>query len=87
MYLDIVTDGCLKGLGEMMRSMRYNIGEALIGLLLVMTLLPRYALRGYLAMLYICELWNFSMSFARLCRVAGLRPFLRATKRAGHPSG
>ncbi len=87
MYLDIVTDGCLKGLGQMMRSMRYNIGEALIGLLLVMTLLPRYALRGYLAMLYICELWNSSMSFARLCRVAGLHPLLRTTKSAGHPSG
>ena len=87
MYLDIVTDGCLKGLGQMLRSMRYNIGEALIGLLLVMTLLPRIALRGYLAMLYICEIWNFSLSFARLCRVAGLHPLLRTTKSAGHPSG
>ena len=33
-YLDIVIDGCLKGLGQMMRSMRYNLSEAAIGLIL-----------------------------------------------------
>lgn len=70
MYLDIVTDGCLKGLGQMMRSMYYNIGEAMLGLLLVMTLLPRWAMRGYLAMLFICETWNFALSFTRLRKVA-----------------
>ena len=86
MYLDIITDGCLKGLGEMMRSMRYNVSEALLGLLCVVTLLPRLALRGYLAMLYLCELWNFSLSFLRLCRAADLRPF-RQKRIAGRPAG
>ena len=87
MYLDIVTDGCLKGFGQMMRSMRFNIGEALLGLLLVVTLLPRYALRGYLIMLYACELWNFTLSLALLRRVAGLRPNAITAKTAGRPSG
>ena len=88
MYLDIVTDGCLKGLGQILRSMRYNVGEALLGLLLVVTLLPRFALKGYLALLYACELWNFALSFHRLCRVAGLRVFpVKKRTRAALPDG
>ena len=69
MYSDIVTDGCLKGLGQMMNSMFYNIAEALIGVLLVITLLPRFALRGYIAVLYVCEIFNFSMSINRLRKI------------------
>ena len=72
MYMDIVTDGCLKGLGQMMRSMRYNISEALLGVALVVTVLPRHGLNGYLLMIALCELWNFSLSFARLAKVSGL---------------
>ncbi len=87
MYLDIVTDGCLKGLGQMLRSMGYNVMEALIGLALVVTVLPRWAMGGYLAMLYICEAWNFAMSFRRLRRVSGLRIRLFPTKSAATRTG
>ena len=87
MYLDIVTDGCLKGLGQMLRSMSVNVGEAMIGLLLALTLLPRFALTGYAAMLYLCELWNFGMSFALLRKITGLRLLPRARKNAGRPEG
>ena len=87
MYLDIVTDGCLKGLGEMMRSMRYNVGEALLGLALVVTLLPRYAMTGYLVTLYCCELWNFALSFSRLKRITGLRLWKDEKPRAARLGG
>lgn len=70
LYTDIVTDGCLKGLGEMMRSMTFNIAEAALGLLLVWWLLPRWALRGYIAVLYLCEIFNFTLSVHRLWQVA-----------------
>ena len=69
MYMDIVTDGCLKGLGQMMRSMTYNVAEALIGVFLVITLLPRFALDGYIFVLYFCELFNFMLSITRLRKV------------------
>ena len=68
-YTDIVTDGCLKGLGEMMRSMAYNIAEAALGLALVWALLPRWALGGYIFTLYVCETFNFILSLRRLGRV------------------
>ena len=69
LYTDIVTDGCLKGLGQMMRSMTYNIAEATLGLLLVCTLLPHWALNGYIFVLYICEIFNFALSIYRLYKI------------------
>ena len=69
-YTDIVTDGCLKGLGQMMRSMSFNIAEAALGLLLVWALLPRWALGGYIFVLYACEIFNFTLSVHRLWQVA-----------------
>ena len=74
-YTDIVTDGCLKGLGQMMRSMTYNIAEAALGLTLVWALLPRWALGGYVFVLYVCELFNFTLSLRRLRKVTGFRLF------------
>lgn len=66
LYTDIVTDGCLKGLGQMMSSMAYNIAEAALGLLLVELLVPRWGLAGYMAVLYVCEIFNFTLSLHRL---------------------
>ena len=74
MYMDIVTDGCLKGLGQMMRSMVFNISEAFLGVLLVITVLPVWALNGYIFVLFVCETYNFTLSIHRLVKVVGLRP-------------
>ena len=73
MYMDMVTDGCLKGLGQMMHSMGINIADALIGVILVWLLLPRYALGGYIFMIFVTECFNFSLSIGHLHRVAQIR--------------
>lgn len=69
LYTDIITDGCLKGLGQMMASMAFNIAEAALGLFLVWALLPRWALAGYIVTLYVCEIFNFALSLLRLQKV------------------
>ena len=74
-YMDIVTDGCLKGLGQMMWSMAYNIMDALMGVMLVITVLPRWALTGYIAVIYLTEVLNFALSIRRLRRVTRVRLF------------
>ncbi len=68
MYTDMTVDGCLKGLGEQLWSMGVNIAESVLGLVLVLWLLPRYALGGYIALVYATELFNFVLSLARLRR-------------------
>ena len=73
MYTDMTVDGCLKGLGQQVWSMGINILDALLGLLLVWRLLPRYALAAYIAILYLTELVNFLLSLLRLWKVTRSR--------------
>ena len=44
-------------------------GGGLFGLFLLWKLLPRYALTGYLALVYLSEIFNFTLSAFRLRRV------------------
>ncbi len=66
MYLDTVTDSMLKGLGEQVYTMRVNIADAAISVILVRMLVPNFGILGYIAVLYISELINFSLSASRL---------------------
>lgn len=69
MYTDTATDGCLKGLGQQVWSMGINILDALLGVVLVWFLLPKYALTAYIAIIYFGECLNFALSFGRLRQV------------------
>ncbi len=77
MYCDMITDGCLKGLGQHMKAMFINIAEATLNVALLYILIPLYAITGYGISVYICESFNFILSFSCLLKVAkaGLNPF------------
>ena len=68
MYLDTVVDGMLKGLGLQLDSMLINLADACLALLAVRTLLPRFGIAAYIAILYGSECFNFLLSFLRLRR-------------------
>ncbi len=70
MYLDNAVDSMLKGLGEQLYCMRVNIADSLISILLIFTLLPMYGIRGYVAVIFITELFNTSFSLLRLLKVS-----------------
>ena len=70
MYCDMVTDGCLKGLGQHMKAMYINIAEASLNVLLLYILVPRLAVLGYGLSIYICESFNLALSFGCLLKVA-----------------
>lgn len=73
MYMDIVTDGMLKGLGMHLDSMLINIGDAMLTLLLTWLLLPPYGTNAYLAILYVSEGLNFLASFLQLRRKLNIK--------------
>lgn len=75
MYLDTVTDGMLKGLDQQVYSMRYNIIDSALCVLMVIFLLPVYSVKGYIFILYASELINFYLSFGRLMKVCEIRIF------------
>lgn len=69
MYMDMVVDGCLKGLGQMMYSMAINVAESFLGIIFVYFLLPRFALSGYIFTLYFVECFNFFFSMRKLLKI------------------
>lgn len=75
MYTDMVADGCLKGLGQQLWCMGINILDALLGVLLVWQVLPVYALKGYICIIYFNECLNFALSIMRLRKVTKIRLF------------
>jgi len=78
MYMDMVTDGCLRGLGEHLWTMIVNIADSAVSVLLVILLVPKYALTGYVVILWVTEVFNFVLSICRLRRVAEARISLRS---------
>ncbi len=66
MYLDGAVDAMLKGLGEQIYSMRVNIIDSLLSVLLILILLPKMGINGYIVVIFITELLNTSLSIIRL---------------------
>lgn len=72
MYLDSVVDAHLKGLGFQVYSMGINIADAALSVVAVLVLLPLFGADGYVLVIYITELMNFTFSYARLRRAIPL---------------
>lgn len=72
MYLDMLADGCLKGLGEMMFCMYVNIADAGLSALLVWLLLPRWGLPAYIFVICFTEAFNFIFSLWQLRKKVGI---------------
>ena len=72
MYLDGAVDAMLKGLGEQLYTMRVNISDSLISVLLIILLLPRFGIRGYVAVIFITEVFNTSFSIIKLLNISGV---------------
>ena len=77
MYLDGAVDAMLKGLGEHLYTMRVNISDSLISILLILVLLPRAGIHGYVCVIFITEVLNTSLSIIRLLEVSGAKAMLR----------
>ncbi len=70
MYLDMLTDGCLKGLGEMMFCMYVNIADAALSALMVWLMLPEWGIPAYIFVICFTESFNFVLSIIRLRKKA-----------------
>lgn len=75
MYIDTATDAMMKGLGEQIYSMKINIADALISVILVRILIPHYGISGYIFTVYFSELFNTVCSITHLLSIGA--PTLR----------
>ena len=69
MYCDMTVDGMLKGMDQQMHSMWYNIIDSALCVVLVYVLLPLFAVKGYIFILFASEIINFFLSLRRLIKV------------------
>ena len=74
MFLDHITDAALKGIGEQVAVMWINIADSALTVLLILFLLPKLGIVGYIVMIALTEVFNFACSFWRLRRATGYSP-------------
>lgn len=70
MYIDTATDAMMKGLGAQVYSMAVNIVDALISVIMVWILIPRYGINGYLITIYFSETFNTVFSITHLLSIS-----------------
>ena len=75
MYIDSAVDAVLKGMGQQVYSMNVNIADALTSVILVIILVPKFGVPGYIFTIYFTEILNTTLSLARM--IAITKPKLR----------
>lgn len=66
MYLDGVVDGMLKGMGYQLYSMVVNMIDATLSLIMVVLLVPRIGVMGYVITIFAGEILNYALSITKL---------------------
>jgi stage V sporulation protein B len=74
LYLDAIVDGMLKGLAQQVSCVRYNTFTSLLDVLLLLILLPRWGIAGYVCSFVLTHIINLILSVGRLLRTTGHRP-------------
>jgi stage V sporulation protein B len=73
MYMDSVCDGLLKGLDQQFSIFRNSMLDSLGRLALIMFLLPKYGLYGFVGIMYVSNLFTCSMNLFRLKKISKAR--------------
>ena len=73
MYLDGIVDNILKGLNQQINVMKCNILDLFTSIVFICSFLPIWGLYGYLVVIYISELLNFSISLYQLKKANSFR--------------
>lgn len=77
MYTDGVVDAMLKGLNKQVNSMRYNIIDSAVSVVMIYTLLPKFGINGYIAVIFVTEILNAFLSLNCLLHTTDFRLSLR----------
>ena len=77
MYLESMVDGAMKGVGEQKASFRYSVWDSILRIGGVMLLLPRYGMRGFLAVILLSSLYTCIANTGRLLFSSGTKHAFR----------
>lgn len=69
MYLDGIVDSILKGLDQQMSSLKYNLSDSALRVVLIYSLIPVWGMKGYIGVVFFSTIFNASLSIHRLIKV------------------
>ena len=72
MFLDDVVDSALKGMNEQIYSLKVNICEAAVRVVLLYLLLPLTSVTGYVFVIFLGNILNFILSYIRLSKISSI---------------
>lgn len=73
MYIETVSDGLLKSIGEQNKTLIYSIANSVLRIAGVLLFIPYSGSRGYLWLLVVSNLFSFILCYRRLKRVTGCK--------------
>jgi stage V sporulation protein B len=73
MYLESIVDGMLKGLNQQVSSLWYSILDSASRILLIIVLVPKKGMGGFLLIMVISNLLTSYLNLNRLLRVTGVQ--------------
>ncbi len=73
MYLESIVDGMLKGLNQQVSSLWYSIIDSLSRILLILLLVPRKGIGGFLLIMVFSNLLTSFLNLHRLLKVTGVQ--------------
>ncbi len=65
-YLDLIVDSILNGLNQQVQTLKINIFDSSLRVLLIFFLVPKFGINGYIIILYVSALINGTLSIRRL---------------------
>lgn len=74
-YMDVVVDCLLKGMDEQFNSMKYNLLDSSLRVLLVLGLMRFFGMESYIGILFFSTIFNLTLSLGRLLKVTQVRIF------------
>lgn len=73
MYVESVTVGLLRGLGEQKSSLIYSVSDSAIRIVLIILLVRRFGLNGFLSVMLVSNLYTPLLHIRRLLKVTGMK--------------
>lgn len=74
MYLETMSDGLLKSIGQQKRTLLYGIVNSALRIAAILLYIPYSGARGYIWLLVLSNTLSFALCFGRLKRTTGFRP-------------
>ena len=70
MYLDSICDGILKGLDQQSFTFKTAVSDSSIRLLLILLILPKMGIRGFILIMYFSNLYTAVLNVGRLIKIS-----------------